>query len=56
MKLPSVLLVEAPPRFIALCETVGVSLTERPRSLVAMVFGLRCNDDKRLVLLEGRVA
>ncbi len=45
LKPPNVLLVEVPPKFIALCETTGVS----PQTAC----GLRYDADDQLVPLEG---
>jgi hypothetical protein len=56
LKQPSVLLFEAPPQFIALCETTGVSPQATLRGMAAMVCGLQYDDHNRLVPLEGAAA
>ncbi|MBX3713100.1 MAG: hypothetical protein KF800_14160 [Lysobacter sp.] len=55
-KQPNVLLVEVPPKFIALCESTGVSPQAALRGMAAMVCGLQCDDHDRLVPLEGEAA
>jgi hypothetical protein len=52
----SVLLVEVPPQFIALCEASGASPQAALRGMAAMVCGLRYDDDNCLVPLEDAIA
>ena len=56
LKQPNVLLVEAPPQFIALCESTGVSPQVALRGMAAMLCDLRYDADDRLVPLEAEVA
>jgi hypothetical protein len=52
----SVLLVEVPPQFIALCEASGASPQAALRGMAAMVCGLQYDEDNRLMLLEDTVS
>ncbi|HEY1137244.1 MAG TPA: hypothetical protein VGE64_07125 [Xanthomonadaceae bacterium] len=52
----SVLLVEVPPQFIALCEASGASPQAALRGMAAMVCGLRYDEDNRLVPLDAAAA
>jgi hypothetical protein len=49
----NVLLVEVPPKFIALCEASGVSPQAALRGMAAMICGLQYDEDNRLVPLGG---
>ena len=52
----NVLLVEVPPRFVALCEASGTRPQAALRDMAAMICGLRYDDDNRLVPLDAEAA
>jgi hypothetical protein len=52
----SVLLVEVPPQFIALCEASGASQQAALRGMAAMVCGLQYDSDNRLVPMGDAAA
>ena len=52
----SVLLVEVPHQFIALCEASGASPQAALRDMAAMVCGLQYDEDNRLLPLESEAA
>ena len=49
----NILLVELPPQFIALCQTSGVGLQTTLRGLAAMLCGLCCDEDNRILPLDA---
>ena len=52
----NVLLVEVPPRSVALCEASGTCPQAALRGMAGMVCGLRYDDDNRLVPLDAAAA
>jgi hypothetical protein len=55
-QLSNVLLVEVPPKFIALCEASGASPQAALRGMAAMVCGLQYDEDNQLVPIDGAAA